>query len=84
MLPACRPFGQSLIDPIFDSGRDGAAVFLRYHHMTDAVNTFLAEIDRGGVDSGLFQPTLPRCAVHFNIGFTDQEKADLVAFLGPL
>ena len=36
MLPAGRPFGQSLIDPIFDSGRDGVAVFL---HMAVAVQT---------------------------------------------
>ena len=63
MLPAGRPFGQSLIDPIFDSGRDGVAVFLQHHHMTVAVNTFLAKIDPGGVDSGLFQPTFPRWPV---------------------
>ena len=63
MLPASHPFGQSLIDPIFDSDRDGVAVFLEHHHMTVAVNTFLAKIDSGGVDSGLFPPTFPRWPV---------------------
>jgi hypothetical protein len=59
MLPAGRPFGQSLTDPIFDSGRDGVAVFLQHHHIALAVNTFLAKIDPGGVDCGLFQPAFP-------------------------
>jgi hypothetical protein len=62
MLPAGRPFGQSLIDQNFDSGCDGVAVFLQHHHMTVAVNTFLAKIDPGGVDSGLFQSTFPQMA----------------------
>jgi len=48
MLPAGRPFGQSLIDPIFDSGRDGVAVFLQHHHIAVAVNIFLAKIEPGG------------------------------------
>ena len=67
MLPAGRPFGQSLIEPIFDSGRDGVAVFLQHPHMAVAVNTFLAKIDPGGVDSGLFQPTFPRWPVDLAI-----------------
>jgi len=63
MLSAGRPFGQSLIEPIFNSGRDGVPVFLQHHHMAVAVNTFLAKIDPGGVDSGLFQLTFPRWPV---------------------
>ena len=63
MLPAGHPFGQSLIDPIFDSGSDGVSVFLQHHHITVAVNAFLAKIDPGGVVSGLFQPTFPRWPV---------------------
>jgi hypothetical protein len=29
MFPACRPFGPSLIDIGFDTGRDGGAVSLK-------------------------------------------------------
>jgi hypothetical protein len=51
MLRIGRPFGQSLIDRIFDSGRDGVAIFRQHHRMTVVVNSFLAETDPGGVDS---------------------------------
>ncbi|HMI95500.1 MAG TPA: hypothetical protein VK479_03250, partial [Micropepsaceae bacterium] len=49
--------------PNFDSGRDGVAVFPQHHHMTVAVNTFLAKIDPGGFDAGLLLPTFPRWPV---------------------
>ena len=59
MLPAGHVFGQSLINPIFDSGSDAVAVFLQHHHITVVVNAFLAKIDPGGVASGLIQTTFP-------------------------
>ena len=63
MLRSGRPFGQSLIDPISILAATASLFFLQHHHMTVAVNTFLAKIDPGGVDAGLLQPTFPRWPV---------------------